>query len=49
VLERAFEDLGVVYVSYRGAFGKGVRFEHDLGDFIRAFDARRYPELHAAR
>ncbi|HXV57495.1 MAG TPA: hypothetical protein VD704_06465 [Gaiellaceae bacterium] len=49
VLERAFADLGVVYVSYRGAVGRDVRFEHDLGDFIRAFDAGRYPELLARR
>ncbi len=45
VLERAFADLGVSFVSYRHAIGRDVRFEHGLGDFIRAFDAGRHPEL----
>ena len=45
VLERAFEDLGVSFVSYRYAIGRDLRFEHGLGDFIRAFDAGRHPEL----
>jgi hypothetical protein len=45
VLERAFEDLGVAFVGYRFAYGRDVHFEHGLGDFIRAFDAGRHPEL----
>ena len=45
VLELAFEDLGVVVVDYRRAFGRGIEFEHGLGDFIRAFDSGRFPEL----
>jgi hypothetical protein len=49
VLERAFEDLGVVFVGYRFAHGPGVTIEHGLGGFIRAFDAGRHPELHASR
>lgn len=49
VLERAFEDLGVVYVSYRRAYGRGIEFEHGLGDFVRAFDTGRYPGLLARR
>jgi hypothetical protein len=49
VLERAFEDLGVSFVSYRYAIGRDLRFEHGLGDFIRAFDAGRHPELRAPR
>jgi hypothetical protein len=49
VLERAFEDLGVLVVDYRGAYGRRVEFEHGLGDFVRDFDAGRYPELLAGR
>jgi len=49
VLERAFEDLGVLIVDYRSAYGRGFEFEHGLGDFIREFDAGRYPQLLAAR
>ncbi len=49
VLERAFEDLGVVVVDYRRAYGRGVAFEHGLGGFICDFDAGRYPELLAGR
>ena len=45
VLERAFEDLGVVYVDYRRAHGPGFAFEHGLGDFVRAFDRGTVPEL----
>jgi hypothetical protein len=45
VLERAFEDLGVAVVDYRRAYGRQIEFEHGLGDFIRDFDAGRYPEL----
>jgi hypothetical protein len=45
VLERAFEDLGVAYVSYRRAYGRGVEFDHGLADFVAGFDAGRYPEL----
>lgn len=47
VLELAFEDLGVAIVDYRRAYGRHVEFEHGLGDFVRAFDAGRYPELRA--
>ena len=49
MLERAFEDLGVLVVDYRGAYGRRVEFEHGLGDFVRDFDAGRYPELLAGR
>ncbi len=49
VLERAFEDLGVLVVGYGRAYGRGVEFEHGLGGFIRDFDAGRYPELLAGR
>jgi hypothetical protein len=45
VLERAFEDLGVVYVDYRRAYGRGLEFEHGLGGFVRAFDRGAFPEL----
>jgi hypothetical protein len=45
VLERAFEDLGVVVVDYRRAYGRGIEFEHGLGDFVRDFDAERHPGL----
>jgi hypothetical protein len=47
VLERAFEDIGVAFVGYRFAYGRDAHFEHGLGDFIRAFDAGRHPELRA--
>ena len=49
VLERAFEDLGVLVVDYRRAHGRGLSFEHGLGDFVREFDAGRYPGLVAER
>lgn len=49
VLERAFEDLGVLIVDYRRAYGRHVEFEHGLGDFIREFDAGSYPQLLAGR
>ena len=49
VLERAFEDLGVLVVGYRRAYGRGVEFEHGLGSFICDFDAGRHPELLALR
>jgi hypothetical protein len=49
VLERAFEDLGVVIVDYRRAYGRGVEFEHGLGDFVREFDSGGYPGLLASR
>jgi hypothetical protein len=49
VLERAFDDLGVLIVDYRRAYGRGVEFEHGLGDFVRDFDAGRYPGLLAGR
>ncbi|HYY32814.1 MAG TPA: hypothetical protein VE693_04430 [Gaiellaceae bacterium] len=49
VLERAFEDIGVVIVDYHGAYGRGIEFEHGLDDFVRDFDAGRFPSLLAAR
>jgi hypothetical protein len=48
VLERAFEDLGVLIVDYRHAHGRGFSFEHGLGDFVRDFDAGRFPTLLSA-
>jgi hypothetical protein len=45
VLEHAFEDLGVLIVDYREAHGRGFSFEHGLGDFVRGFDAGRFPTL----
>jgi hypothetical protein len=45
VLERAFEDLGVVVVDYRWAYGRDVAFEHGLAGFICDLDAGRHPEL----
>jgi hypothetical protein len=45
VLERAFEDLGVLIVDYQHAHGRGFSFEHGLGDFVRDFDAGRFPGL----
>ena len=45
VLERAFEDIGVVVVDYQRAFGPGIDFKHGLGDFLRDFDAGRIPGL----
>jgi hypothetical protein len=45
VLERAFEDLGVLVVDYTRAYGRRLEFEHGLGDFVRAFDAGRHPGL----
>jgi hypothetical protein len=49
VLERAFEDLGVLIVDYRRAHGRGFSFEHGLGDFVRDFDGGRFPSLLAAK
>jgi hypothetical protein len=49
VLERAFEDLGVLIVDYRQAHGYGFSFDHGLGDFVRDFDAGRFPRLLAAK
>ena len=49
VLERAFEDLGVLIVDYHQAHGRGFSINHDLGDFVRDFDAGRFPSLVAAR
>jgi hypothetical protein len=49
VLERAFEDLGVLVVDYGRAYGRGLEFDHGLGDFVRSFDSGRYPELLAGR
>ena len=45
VLERAFEDLGVLVVDYTRAYGRAVEFEHGLGAFICDLDAGRHPEL----
>lgn len=45
VLERAFDDLGVLMVDYQQAYGRGFSFDHGLGDFVRDFDARRFPTL----
>lgn len=45
VLEHAFEDLGVLIVDYRQAHGRGFSFDHGLGDFVRDFDAGRFPTL----
>jgi hypothetical protein len=45
VLERAFEDFGVLVVDYQRAYGGGLDFAHGLGDFIRDFDAGRFPGL----
>src|SRR5436309_29749 len=49
VLERAFEDLGVLIVDYQRAYGRHLEFEHGLGAFIREFDAGSYPQLLAGR
>jgi len=49
VLERSFEDLGVLVVDYRQAHGRGFAFDHGLGDFVREFDAGRYPGLVAGK
>ena len=49
VLELAFADLGVSFVDYRRAYGRGIEFEHALGDFVRAFDSGRFPGLIAGR
>jgi hypothetical protein len=49
VLERAFEDLGVIVVDYRTAYGRHIEFEHGLGDFVRDFDGGRYPGLLTGR
>ena len=45
VLQRAFADLGVAVVDYHCAYGKGIAIEHGLANFIRDFDAGKYPEL----
>jgi hypothetical protein len=49
VLERSFEDLGVLVVDYRQAHGRGFAFDHGLGDFVREFDAGRHPGLVAGK
>jgi hypothetical protein len=49
VLERAFEDLGVLVVDYGRAYGRDVAFGHGLGAFIHDFDAGRHPALLAPR
>lgn len=45
VLQRAFADLGVAVVDYDRAYGKDISIEHGLADFIRDFDAGKYPQL----
>jgi hypothetical protein len=45
VLERALEDVGVLVVDYGRAYGRRIEFEHGLGDFVRDYDAGRYPGL----
>jgi hypothetical protein len=45
VLERAFEDLGVVVVDYQRAYGREIDFAHGLNDFVRGFDGGGYPQL----
>jgi hypothetical protein len=45
VLERAFEDLGVLVVDYRYAHGPDIKFEHGLSRFIWDFDAGRHSAL----
>ena len=45
VLEIAFEEIGVAFVDYQRAYGRGIEFEHGLSDFIRAFDSGRFPGL----
>jgi len=45
VLQRAFADLGVAVVDYDRAYGKDVSIKHGLADFIRDFDAGKYPQL----
>jgi hypothetical protein len=47
-LEHAFEDLGVLVVDYRHAPPRFL-FDHGLGDFVREFDAGRYPGLVAEK
>jgi hypothetical protein len=49
VLERAFDDLGVLVVDYTHAYGRRFRFQHGLGDFVRDFDAGRHPGLLAGK
>jgi hypothetical protein len=49
VLERAFDDLGVLLVDYEHAYGKRIEFRHGLTGFVRDFDAGRYPELLTSR
>jgi hypothetical protein len=49
VLERSFEDLGVLVVDYRQAHGRGFAFDHGLGEFVREFDAGRFPGLVAGK
>ena len=49
VLEHAFDDLGVLMVDYRQAHGRGFSFDHGLGDFVRDFDAGRFPSLLTGR
>ena len=45
VLQRAFEDIGVISVDYERGYGSGLVVERGLGPFIRGFDAGLYPEL----
>lgn len=45
VLQNAFADIGVAFVDYRSCVGRRLYFEHNLGPFIRKFDAGEYPQL----
>ena len=45
VLQRAFEDIGLISVDYERGYGNGLIVEHGLGPFIRRFDSGLYPEL----
>jgi hypothetical protein len=39
----------VLVLDYRQAHGRGFLFDHGLGDFVREFDAGRYPGLVAEK
>ena len=46
---RRVNRLGVLIVDYRQAHGRGFSFDQGLGDFVRDFDARRFPTLLVAK
>ena len=48
VLERASR-ISACSWSIPAAHGRGCSFDHGLGDFVREFDAGRYPGLVAER